>query len=112
MAKNPEVYLVCATIRGPGSAEAVCSKCSTTIWPTRGSLARALAEGLPLICVDCYAKIDEIEFGGFMHHGTMLPEALAEPLFLEFEQRLQQEKALMRLCSMVRARRRDGKIAV
>ena len=93
---NAQICLVCATIRGPFAAEATCSKCSATIFPQRKSMERVLAERLPMICVDCYAKLDDMVFGGFMHHGRMLPEAQAERLFLEFEQALVRDKIARR----------------
>lgn len=75
--------LVCGTDRGMDAAEGVCTECHATIWPTTGSFRRAQIEHLPMICIDCYGKMDDSVFTGFMHHGVMLPEGLSLQLFEE-----------------------------
>lgn len=79
------VVLVCSTIHGPNAAQESCSQCEATIWPTAGSRNCAAAQKLPMICTDCYAKIDDSVFGGWMQHGVMLPKALGERLFVEYQ---------------------------
>lgn len=86
------IFLVCSTIRASNAEQASCSECGAAIWPTAGSFLRAEMQKIPMICVDCYAKIDEPTFGGFMHHGTMLPEGLGERLFVEFQQAMVRDK--------------------
>lgn len=44
-----------------------------------------------MICLDCFQKIDDFEFAGFMHHGSILPQDLSEKLFVEMELALQKK---------------------
>jgi hypothetical protein len=91
MDQHPRAFLICGTIRGPGSQQAICSQCAATIWPTSGSLERAQMQKMPMICLDCFQKIDDFEFAGFMHHGSILPQDLSEKLFVEMELALQKK---------------------
>lgn len=85
------VILVCGTIWAADAEAAFCSQCKAAIWPTCGSLDYARANGIPMICIDCYAKIDDSIFKGFMHHGRMLPQALAEILFRDLQRSLHEK---------------------
>jgi hypothetical protein len=85
-------FLVCGTIRVLGAKQAICSKCAAVIWPTSGSLERVKAQKLPMICLDCFQKLDDIEFAGFMYHGLVLPQDLSEKLFVEMELALQKNR--------------------
>lgn len=85
MDKKPVTTLVCGSVPMDNAAEARCGECGAAVWPTIGSLLRAQVERLPLICLDCYAKIPEAIYGGVMHHGNQLPERLAAQFYLEFE---------------------------
>ena len=91
MDQHPRTFLICGTIRGPGSQQAVCSQCAATIWPTSGSLERAQMQKMPMICLDCFQMVDDFEFAGFMHHGLMVPKQLSERLFVEMELALQKK---------------------
>lgn len=92
MEQAAPIYIICGTVRGPGSEQASCSECAAMIWPTSGTLWRAQAQNLPMICVDCFEKIDDFEFGGFIHHGSMLPKDLSEKLYVEFELEMQKNR--------------------
>jgi len=90
--KDPPTCLVCSTTPRLNADKATCSECGAVVWPTSGSLARACRQSMQIICTDCYAKVNTVIFGGFMHHGQMMPDAIAEKMLLEFELWLQQEK--------------------
>ena len=66
------------------------------IWPTAGSLERALRDNLPMICTDCYEKRGNSIFGGFMHHGRMLPQGIARQLFIEYQEMVARERSMRR----------------
>jgi hypothetical protein len=83
MADVPPDFLVCGMIPASNAAPARCSKCQAVIWPTVGSLICANAEHIPMICLDCYAKIENSIFAGFMDQGVTLPEPLSVQLFEE-----------------------------
>lgn len=65
-------FIVCGTIRADDSSEGRCSTCDAVVYPTIGTLAFAQREEIPLVCVDCWRKLPEYQFGGFMHHGKMV----------------------------------------
>ena len=92
MDQTASMFIVCGMVRGPKAAQASCSKCAAVIWPTSGSLKRAQAQKIPMICLDCFGKIDAFEFGGFMDHGLMLPQEQSEKLFMEMELALQKNR--------------------
>ena len=85
-------FIVCGTACGPGSQQTICSECAAVIWPTSGSLKRAQAQKIPMICTGCFQKIDDFEFGGFMHHGVLLPQEQSEKMFTAFELEMQKNR--------------------
>lgn len=93
MKQDVPMCIVCGTMRGPEAEQASCSKCAATIWPTIGSLRRAQTQNLPLICIDCFMKITDFEFGGFINHGESLPQDLSEKLFVKFESEMMKNRA-------------------
>ena len=84
--------LVCATERLANSGEATCTRCQAPIFPTLGSLQRARQQNIPMICVDCYAKMDNPTFGGFMQHGHMIQPEISLLLFKKLEEDLFKKK--------------------
>jgi hypothetical protein len=88
MSEKTEVYIVCGSVRSTGAREGVCVKCNAAVWPTGGSAERARLEGIPLICLDCFAKLGDFSFAGFIDHGKMLPPGLSEKLFKVIEELL------------------------
>ena len=92
MGQTAPIYIVCDTVRGLRAEPATCSKCAARIWPTSGTFDRALEQNLPMICIDCYEKLDDFVFGGFIDHGSMLPQELSEKLFVEFELKRQKNR--------------------
>lgn len=75
--------LVCGTTAAEGAQQARCAQCNAIIWPTRGSLEYARVEQMPTICVDCFFKIEDFDFAGFIDQGTFLPQSFSEILFEE-----------------------------
>ena len=92
MDQTDSMFIVCGMVRGPEAAQATCSKCAAVIWPTSGSLKRAQAQKIPMICTGCFQKIDDFEFGGFMHHGVLLPQEQSEKMFTAFELEMQKNR--------------------
>ena len=85
MDKDVTMLLVGATIYATGAEETSCSECHATVWLSCGSLERAMTQQMPVICVDCCAKIKNSTFGGIMNRGNLLPPILSERLFEAFE---------------------------
>lgn len=76
-----EVFIVCGSGDGPiPTVPAICSKCNAVVGVTEGTLIRACDQGIPLICMDCFAKVGDYEFGGAMHEGHYLPELAAKTI--------------------------------
>jgi hypothetical protein len=69
-----EPILVCGRAPLSDSLPAPCSECGETCYATRGSVQRARAEGWPLLCLNCFDKLDmeEVEIAGMLHHGKKL----------------------------------------
>jgi len=51
-------------------------------------MERGLKQGIPLICLDCFLKIKDFTFAGFLHHGEFLPQVTSEKLFMELAKHL------------------------
>jgi hypothetical protein len=88
---NPMRMLVCATIPVLGGQQARCSECDAIIWSTSGSLEEALREAMPMICLDCFMKIKNFTFGGFMHDGALVPELEGERMYRLLERALREK---------------------
>jgi hypothetical protein len=81
-------FLVCGPTSAEDSILDLCSKCAAAVYPTIGSHARARREGVPLICMDCWRKLPDCEFGGVMDHGKILSgEAARESIAKAREKR-------------------------
>ena len=72
---------VAGTVSVPGNDTRTCQDCGSTIYPTAGSLKVAQEQARKIICVDCFKKIEDFEFGGFIHRGKMLDSETAEMMF-------------------------------
>lgn len=74
---DPEIVrLVCGRSPSlPNSVAAKCSDCGHVVFGTRGSVERAQREGFPLVCEDCFDKLDDPKVVGVMHQGKMLSDA-------------------------------------
>jgi hypothetical protein len=92
MCEDESIILVCGSVPMPNAEKAVCSQCGTTVWPTIGSVANAQKNKMSLLCLDCFHKLDEIDFVGFMEYGVMLPKNVEDRLFVEFEQEWQKKR--------------------
>jgi NifB/MoaA-like Fe-S oxidoreductase len=91
MREDEPIVLICGSLPMPNAEKAVCSQCGAIIWPTIGSINTAQKNKMSLLCLDCFHKLDEIEFIGFMEHGAMLPKDVENRLLVEFE-RVQKKK--------------------
>jgi hypothetical protein len=58
----------------------------------RFDILPSLKEGEDVNCLDCFAKINKYEFAGFVHHGSMVPEALGNQMLLKLETELATRK--------------------
>lgn len=76
---DDSLTLICGHIPTlPDSVGTRCAKCSQRCWGTRGSVERAKSEGIPILCIDCFEKLEDPHIAGVMHHGRMLSQAEAQ----------------------------------
>lgn len=74
MTDGEKPVVVCAANPAlPDSISALCSRCSAVTYGTRGTVVKARIEGLEIICVDCFFKLNT-RVEGVMHHGKMLTQ--------------------------------------
>jgi hypothetical protein len=92
MCEDESIVLVCGSVPMPNAEKTVCSECGTTVWPTTGSVAKAQKNKMSLLCLDCFDKLNEIDFLGFMEHGVMLPKNVEDRIFVEFEREWQKKR--------------------
>jgi len=91
MCEDESVVLICGSVPLPNAERAACSQCGAMIWPTIGSVTHAQKNKMPLLCLDCFHKLDEIDFVGFMEYGELLPKDVGDRLFVEFERERQKK---------------------